>query len=183
MTTFYRNSVPLKLSLGFPKLSWAHSQPFLAYTHHNTNIPNLAHTFLLHKRPITNHIQPKLPPWNSAKLPLNQLLISSHTHPTKKHSPYIPPTFSLRILVTTCCTKLGFPLSLHIMPNNSLFITMQPLIFTYCFTIGGYNVFKTFGNFSSYWCNDGWSIVDPIEQNTQEIPEVNTSLNLFNNWI
>ena len=27
------------------------------------------------------------------------------------------------------------------------------------------------------------NIVDHIEQNKQEIPEVNTSLNLFNNWI
>ena len=27
------------------------------------------------------------------------------------------------------------------------------------------------------------SIVDPIEQNIQELPEVNALLNLFNNWI
>ena len=27
------------------------------------------------------------------------------------------------------------------------------------------------------------SIVDPMEQNTQEFLEVNTLLNLFNNWI
>ena len=146
MTTFCRNSVPLKLSLSFPKLSWAHSQPFSAYSHHSTNIPHLAYTFLLHKRPITNHNQPKLPPWNLAN---------------KKASPYIPPTFPLRILVTTCCTKLGFPLSLHTMPNNSFFITMKPLIFTYCFTIGGYNVFETFGIFSLYWCNDGWEYYGP----------------------
>ena len=27
------------------------------------------------------------------------------------------------------------------------------------------------------------STVDPIEQNTQEFPEVNALLDLFNNWI
>ena len=54
LTTFCRNSVSIKLSLSFPKLSWAHSQPFSAYSYHNTNIHYLAYTFLLHKRPITD---------------------------------------------------------------------------------------------------------------------------------
>ena len=45
---------PYLLSLRFPKLSGAHSQPFSAYSHHNTNIHYFAYTFLLHKRPITN---------------------------------------------------------------------------------------------------------------------------------
>ena len=47
------------LSLSFPKLSRAHSQPFSAYSHHNANIHHLAYTFLLHKRPITD--QPSYP--------------------------------------------------------------------------------------------------------------------------
>ena len=51
------------LSLSFPKLSRTHSQPFSAYSHHNTNIHHLAYTFLLHKRLITD--QPSYPLWNS----------------------------------------------------------------------------------------------------------------------
>ena len=43
---------PYLLSLSFPKLSRAYSQPFSAYSHHNTNIHHLAYTFLLHKHPI-----------------------------------------------------------------------------------------------------------------------------------
>ena len=54
---------PYLLFLSFPKLSWAHSQPFSAYSHHNTNIYHLAYTFLLYKRPITD--QPSYPLWNS----------------------------------------------------------------------------------------------------------------------
>ena len=50
---------PYLLSLSFPKLSGAHSQPFSAYSHHNTNIHYFAYTFLLYKRPITN--QPSYP--------------------------------------------------------------------------------------------------------------------------
>ena len=59
---------------------------------------------------------------------------------------------------------------------------MQPLIFTYCFTMGGYNVFETFLEFFLH-INVMMveSTMDPIEQNTQEFLEVNTLLNLFNN--
>ena len=59
---------------------------------------------------------------------------------------------------------------------------MQPLIFTYCFTMGGYNVFETFLEFFLHInVMMAESTVDHIEQNTQEFPEVNTLLNLFNN--
>ena len=53
---------PYLLLLSFPKLSWADSQPFSAYSHHNTNIHHLAYTFLLHKRLITNQDSYSL--WN-----------------------------------------------------------------------------------------------------------------------
>ena len=59
---------------------------------------------------------------------------------------------------------------------------MQPLIFTYCFTIGGYNVFETFLEFFLHInVMMAESTMDPIEQNTQEFPEINALLNLFNN--
>ena len=59
---------------------------------------------------------------------------------------------------------------------------MQPLIFTHCFTMGGYNVFETFLEiFLHINVMMAESTVDLIEQNTQEFPEVNTLLNLFNN--
>ena len=59
---------------------------------------------------------------------------------------------------------------------------MQPLIFTYCLTMGGYNVFETFLEFFLHInVMMAESTVDPMEQNTQEFPEVNTLLNLFNN--
>ena len=58
---------------------------------------------------------------------------------------------------------------------------MKPPIFTYCFTIGGYNVFETFGIFLHIDVMMAESTVDLIKQNTQEFLEVNTLLNLFNN--
>ena len=46
----------------------------------------------------------------------------------------------------------------------------------------GYNVFETFLEIFLYInVMMAESTVDPIEQNTQEFPEVNTLLNLFNN--
>ena len=59
---------------------------------------------------------------------------------------------------------------------------MQPLIFTYCLTMGGYNVFETFLEiFLHINVMIAENSVDPIKQNTQEFPKVNTLLNLFNN--
>ena len=48
--------------------------------------------------------------------------------------------------------------------------------------MGGYNVFETFLEiFLHINVMMAESTVDLIEQNTQEFPEVNTLLNLFNN--
>ena len=48
--------------------------------------------------------------------------------------------------------------------------------------MGGYNVFETFlESFLHINVMMVKSTVDPIEQITQEFPEVNTLLNLFNN--
>ena len=59
---------------------------------------------------------------------------------------------------------------------------MQPLIFTYCFTMGDYNVFETSLEFFLHInVLMAESAVDPIEQNTQEFLEVNALLKLFNN--
>ena len=146
LTSFCRNSVPLKLSLSFPKLSWAHSQPFSAYSHHNTNIPHIAYTFLLHKRLITNY--------NS----LNSLyethpsffltnFSQAHTLTQQKSFSLHTTHISLKDLGNHMMHWVGISLSVHTMPNNSFFITMQPLIFTYCFTMGCYNVFEIFWNF------------------------------------
>ena len=51
-----------------------------------------------------------------------------------------PPKFQLNI----CCTELGIFLSLHTMPINPPFLfPMEPLMFTFYFTIEGYDVFIT----------------------------------------
>ena len=48
--------------------------------------------------------------------------------------------------------------------------------------MGGYNVFETFLEFFLHInVMIAENSVDPIEQNTQEFPKVNTLLNLFNN--
>ena len=59
---------------------------------------------------------------------------------------------------------------------------MQPQIFTYYFTMGGYNLFETSLEFFLHInVMMAESTVNPIKQNTQEFPEVNILLNLFNN--
>ena len=58
---------------------------------------------------------------------------------------------------------------------------MEPLIFTFCFTIEGYNVFVTMKFFPHIDVMIAKSTIDPSDQDTQGLPKVNTFLNLFNN--
>ena len=58
------------------------------------------------------------------------------------------------------------------MPNNHFLFTVEPLVFTFCFTIEGYNVLEGIMMAKS--------IVNPSDQDTQGLPELNTFLNLFN---
>ena len=58
---------------------------------------------------------------------------------------------------------------------------MEPLIFTFFFTIKGYNVFITIKFFPHINVMIAKSTINPPDQDTQELPEVNTFLNLFNN--
>ena len=67
------------------------------------------------------------------------------------------------------------------MPINLFLPTMEPLIFTFCFTIEGYNVFVTMKFFSHIDVMIAESTIDPPNQDTQGLPEVNTFLYLFNN--
>ena len=67
------------------------------------------------------------------------------------------------------------------MLNNPFLLTMKPLIFTLCFTIEGYNVFVTMKFFPHIDVMMAKSTIDPPNHDTQELPEVNTFLNLFNN--
>ena len=47
-------------------------------------------------------------------------------------------------LPSPCCTELGIFLSLHTMPINPSFLfPMEPLMFTFYFTVEGYDVFIT----------------------------------------
>ena len=58
---------------------------------------------------------------------------------------------------------------------------MEPLIFTFCFTIKEYNVFVTIKFFPHIDVMMTESTIDPSDKDTQGLPEVNTFLNLFNN--
>ena len=66
------------------------------------------------------------------------------------------------------------------MPINPFLLPIEPLIITFYFTVKGYNVFVTIEFFPHIDVMMAKSTVDPIEQNTQELPEVNALLNLFN---
>ena len=96
----------------------------------------------------------------------------SHTHI------YIP-----RILVQHLLHWAGISLSLHTTPINPFLLTMEPLIFTFCFTIKGYNVFITMKFFPHINVMIAESTINPPDQDTQRLPEVNIFLNLFNNWL
>ena len=67
------------------------------------------------------------------------------------------------------------------MPNNPFLLTMEPLIFTFCFIIEGYNVFVTMEFFPYIDVMMAKSIIDPPDQDTHGLPKVNTFLSLFNN--
>ena len=67
------------------------------------------------------------------------------------------------------------------MPNNPFLLTMEPLIFTFCFFIEGYYVFVTMKFLPRIDVEVAESTVDPFDQDTKELPKVNTLLNLFNN--
>ena len=67
------------------------------------------------------------------------------------------------------------------MPINPFLLPMEPLIFTFCFTIEGYNVFVTMELFPHIDVMMAESTVNPPDQDTQGLPKLNTFLNLFNN--
>ena len=67
------------------------------------------------------------------------------------------------------------------MPINPFLLPMEPLIFTFCFTIEGYNVFVTMEFFPHIDVMMAKSTINSPVQDTQEPPKVNTFLNLFNN--
>ena len=90
-----------------------------------------------------------------------------------------------RILVQHLLHWAGLPLSLHTMLNNPFLLPMEPLIFTFCFTIEGYNVFVTMKFFPHIDVMMVESTINPPppDQDTQELPKMNTFLHLFNNWL
>ena len=67
------------------------------------------------------------------------------------------------------------------MPINPFILTMESLIFTFCFTIKGYNVSVTMEFCLHIDVMMAESTIDPPDQDIQGFPEVNTFLNLFNN--
>ena len=67
------------------------------------------------------------------------------------------------------------------MPNNPFLLTMEPLIFTFCFSIEGYNVFVTMKFLPRIDVVVAKSTLDHFDQDTKGLPKVNTFLNLFNN--
>ena len=60
------------------------------------------------------------------------------------------------------------------MPNNPFLFTMEPLVFTFCFSIKGYNVFVIMEFFPQIDVVVAESTLDPFDQDTQELLEVNT---------
>ena len=58
---------------------------------------------------------------------------------------------------------------------------MEPLIFTFCFTVKGYNVFVTIELFPHIDVMMAESTINSPDQDTQGPLEVNSFLNLFNN--
>ena len=67
------------------------------------------------------------------------------------------------------------------MPINPFLLPMEPLIFTFCFTIEGYNVFVTMEFFSHIDVMIAESTINSLDRDTQGPSKVNTFLNLFNN--
>ena len=73
-------------------------------------------------------------------------------------------TYSVLIL-TALSWDLSLPSFHHIFPP--LFVTMKPLIFTFYFTVEGYNVYVAIELFPHINVMMAESTVDSIEQNTQ----------------
>ena len=67
------------------------------------------------------------------------------------------------------------------MPINPFLLPMEPLIFTFCFTIELYNVFVTMEFFPHIDVMIVESTINSPNRDTQRPPEVSTFLNLFNN--
>ena len=67
------------------------------------------------------------------------------------------------------------------MPINPFLLPMEPLIFTFCFTIEGYNVFVTMEFFPHIDVMMAECTINSPDQDIQGHLEVNTFLNLFNN--
>ena len=57
---------------------------------------------------------------------------------------------------------------------------MEPLIFTFCFTVGGYNVFVTIELFYHIDVMMAESTINSPDRDIQGPPRVNHFLNLFN---
>ena len=64
-----------------------------------------------------------------------------------------------------------------------LFVTMEPLIFIFYFTVEGYNVYVTIEFFPHIDVMMAESTINSLDQDTQGLPGVNTFLNLFNHWL
>ena len=66
------------------------------------------------------------------------------------------------------------------MPINPFPIPMEPFIFTFYFTVEGYNVYVTIELFAHIDVMMAESIMNSSNRDMQGLPRVNTFLNLFN---
>ena len=66
------------------------------------------------------------------------------------------------------------------MPINPFLLPMEPLIFTFCFTVEGDNIFVTMEFSPHIDVMMAKSTINSLDRDTQGPPEVNTFLNLFN---
>ena len=66
------------------------------------------------------------------------------------------------------------------MPINPFLLPMEPLIFTFCFTIEGYNVYVIMKFFPHIDVMMAESTINSPDRDTQGPLGVNTFLNLFN---
>ena len=66
------------------------------------------------------------------------------------------------------------------MPINHFLLPMEPLIFTFCFTVEGYNVFLTIELFPHIDVIMAESTINSPSRDIQGSPRGNTFLNLFN---
>ena len=66
------------------------------------------------------------------------------------------------------------------MPINPFPLPIEPLIFTFYFTVEGYNVYVTIELFSHIDVMMVESTMNSLDQDMQGPPGVNTFLNLFN---